>query len=160
LWPIVSQQAESAERIWQQPDQGIWEARGEPKHYVSSKLMCWVAMDRAAKLAEIRGDRERERGWRETGDRIHDDILKNGVNDRSVLTQHYGGESLDASVLLAAVFGVLAPEDDVLRSTVLTIANELTENGFVLRYRTDTTDDGLSGKEGTFLSAPSGSSPR
>jgi alpha,alpha-trehalase len=151
LWPIVSQQAECAEKVWQQPDQGIWEARGAPKHYVSSKLMCWVAMDRAAKLAGIRGDRELETSWRATADEIHEDILKNGVNDQGVLTQYYGSESLDASVLLAAVFGFLPPDDDVLRSTVLAIARDLTAEGFVLRYRTDETDDGLSGKEGTFV---------
>jgi GH15 family glucan-1,4-alpha-glucosidase len=151
LWPIVSQQAACAEKVWQQPDQGIWEARGAPKHYVSSKLMCWVAMDRAAKLAGIRGDKDLEISWRATADEIHADIMKNGANDQGVLTQYYGSDALDASVLLAAVFGFLPADDDRLRSTVMTIAEELTEDGFVLRYRTDETDDGLSGKEGTFL---------
>jgi GH15 family glucan-1,4-alpha-glucosidase len=151
LWPIVEQQAACAEKVWQQPDQGIWEARGAPQHYVSSKLMCWVAMDRAAKLAGIRGDKDLETSWRATADEIHADIMKNGVNDQGVLTQHYGGDSLDASVLLAAIFGFLPDDDDRLRATVMTIADELTEDGFVLRYRTDETDDGLSGKEGTFL---------
>jgi alpha,alpha-trehalase len=151
LWPIVEQQATCAEKIWQQPDQGIWEARGAPQHYVSSKLMCWVAMDRAAKLAGIRGDRDLEARWRASADEIHADILKNGTTDQGVLTQHYGSDSLDASVLLAAIFGFLPPDDDGLRATVLAIAQDLTEDGFVLRYRTDETDDGLSGKEGTFL---------
>ena len=86
-----------------------------------------------------------------TADEIQADILKNGVTDKGVLTQHYGTDALDASVLLAAIFGFLPPEDDRLRATVLAIADELTEDGFVLRYRTDETDDGLSGKEGTFL---------
>jgi GH15 family glucan-1,4-alpha-glucosidase len=151
LWPIVEQQARCAEKVWEQPDQGIWEARGAPKHYVSSKLMCWVALDRAAKLAGIRGDKDLETSWRSTADDIHADIMKNGVNDQGVLTQYYGSESLDASVLLAAVFGFLPPDDDVLRGTVLAISQDLTADGFVLRYRTDETDDGLSGKEGTFL---------
>jgi len=151
LWPIVEQQATCAQKVWQQPDQGIWEARGAPQHYVSSKLMCWVAMDRAAKLAAVRGDTERETSWRATADEIQADILKNGVNDQGVLTQHYGTASLDASVLLAAIFGFLPKDDERLRATVLAIADELTEDGFVLRYRTDETDDGLSGKEGTFV---------
>ena len=151
LWPIVETQATCAQKVWQEPDQGIWEARGAPQHYVSSKLMCWVAMDRAANLAGIRGDKELEASWRTTADEIQTDILKNGVNDKGVLKQHYATDSLDASVLLAAIFGFLPPDDDRLRATVLAIADELTEDGFVLRYRTDETDDGLSGKEGTFL---------
>jgi alpha,alpha-trehalase len=151
LWPIVEQQATCAEKVWQQPDQGIWEARGAPQHYVSSKLMCWVAMDRASKLAGVRGDKDREASWRTTADEIQADILKNGVSDKGVLTQHYGTDSLDASVLLAAIFGFLPADDERLRTTVLTIAEDLTEEGFVLRYRTDETDDGLSGKEGTFV---------
>ena len=151
LWPIVEQQAACAEKIWQQPDQGIWEARGAPQHYVSSKLMCWVALDRATKLAGIRGDKELEARWGATADEIHADILKNGTNDQGVLTQHYGTDSLDASVLLAALFGFLPADDERLRATVMAIAEDLTEDGFVLRYRTDETDDGLSGKEGTFL---------
>ena len=99
LWPLVLSQAECATRVWREPDQGIWEARGDPQHYVSSKLMCWVA--------------------------------------------------LDASRLLATVF--LPGTDDRLRASVLAIADELTEHGFVLRYKTGETDDGLSGKEGTFV---------
>ncbi len=151
LWPVVQTQAECAANVWRQPDQGIWEARGAPQHYVSSKLMCWVALDRAAKLGHICGDAELADGWRATADEIRDEILERGVSDRGVLRQHYDTDALDASVLLAAVFGFLARDDDRLRSTVLAIAENLTENGFVLRYRTDETDDGLSGKEGTFL---------
>jgi GH15 family glucan-1,4-alpha-glucosidase len=151
LWPIVETQATCAQKVWQEPDQGIWEARGAPQHYVSSKLMCWVAMDRAANLAGIRGDKDLEASWRTTADEIQTDILKNGVNDKGVLKQHYATDSLDASVLLAAIFGFLPPDDERLRATVLAIADDLTEDGFVLRYRTEETDDGLSGKEGTFL---------
>jgi len=151
LWPIVRSQAECATKVWREPDQGIWEARGEPQHYVSSKLMCWVALDRAAKLAAIRGDPALGATWQSTADEIRADILAHGVSDRGVLRQHYATDALDASVLLAAIFGFLPDDDERLRATVMAIANELTENGFVLRYHTDETDDGLSGKEGTFL---------
>ena len=149
-WPLIETQAECATGVWREPDQGIWEARGAPQHYVSSKLMCWVALDRAAKLAEIRGDAEKKETWQATADEIREDILANGVKG-GVLRQHYETESLDASTLLAALFGFLPGDDDLLRASVLAIADELTEDGFVLRYRTDETDDGLAGKEGTFL---------
>ena len=150
LWPIVQSQAECATGIWRQPDQGIWEARGKPQHYVSSKLMCWVALDRAAKLAEIRGDPGLQGGWRATADEIRADILEHGVRD-GVLRQHYETDALDASTLLAAIFDFLPGDDELLRKSVEAIESDLTENGFVLRYRTGETDDGLSGKEGTFL---------
>ena len=150
LWPIVESQAKCAIDVWRQPDQGIWEARGEPQQYVSSKLMCWVAMDRASKLAEIRGERDLTASWRATADEIKADILEHGVRD-GVLRQHYETEALDASTLLAALFGFLSRDDERLRKSVLAVADELTENGFVLRYRTEETDDGLSGKEGSFL---------
>jgi len=151
LWPIVQAQAACASAVWREPDQGIWEARGKPQHYVSSKLMCWVAMDRAAKLAEIRGDPGLSATWRATADEIHADILEHGLRDDGVLRQHYETDALDASTLLAAMFGFLPADDKRLHSSILAIADELTEQGFVLRYRTDETDDGLSGKEGTFL---------
>jgi GH15 family glucan-1,4-alpha-glucosidase len=151
LWPIVESQAECATRVWREPDQGIWEARGEPQHYVSSKLMGWVALDRAAKLAAIRGDGELQQRWAATADEIRADILEHGVDGRGVLRQHYATDSLDASTLLAAIFGFLPGDDERLRRSVLAIQDELTEGGFVLRYKTDETDDGLSGKEGTFL---------
>ena len=151
LWPIVETQVECATKVWREPDQGIWEARGEPQHYVSSKLMCWVALDRAAKLAEIRGDPTRQEAWRATAEEIRADILEHGVSKRGVLRQHYGTDSLDASTLLAALFGFLPATDERLHATVMAVAEELTDHGFVLRYRTDETDDGLSGKEGSFL---------
>ncbi|MDX6302878.1 MAG: alpha,alpha-trehalase [Nocardioidaceae bacterium] len=151
LWPIVQAQAECATKVWRNPDQGIWEARGKPQHYVSSKLLCWVAMDRAAKLAHTRGDHELEKTWGATAGEIKADILAHGVDARGVLRQHYDSDALDASTLLAAMFGFLPPDDPQLHASVLAIADELSENGFVLRYRTGETDDGLSGKEGTFL---------
>jgi alpha,alpha-trehalase len=151
LWPLVQSQATCATAAWRDPDQGIWEARGKPQHYVSSKLMCWVALDRAAKLAAIRGDAELQATWGATADEIKADILAQGVDDRGVLRQHYDTDALDASTLLAAIFGFLPGDDERLRSSVLAVADELSEHGFVLRYRTDETDDGMSGKEGTFL---------
>ncbi len=151
LWPLVQAQAACATAVWRNPDQGIWEARGKPQHYVSSKLMCWVALDRAAKLAAMRGDADSEASWLATAEEIRQDILDHGVDDRGVLRQHYDTDALDASNLLAAIFGFLPDDDERLRATVLAIADELTEHGYALRYRTDETDDGLSGKEGTFL---------
>jgi len=151
LWPLVKAQAECAEEAWTKPDQGIWEARGEPRHYVSSKIMCWVAMDRAANIAAIAGDTEHERSWRQLAAKIRAEILDRGVSDRGVLRQHYETDALDASTLLAAIFGFLPGSDERMQATVTAIADELTEDGYVLRYRTDETDDGLSGKEGSFL---------
>ncbi|HEX6579458.1 MAG TPA: glycoside hydrolase family 15 protein [Actinomycetota bacterium] len=151
LWPIVQSQAECATRVWREPDQGIWEARGAPQQYVSSKLMCWVALDRAAKLAQIGGDSDLSQTWGKTAEEIHQDILDHGMSDRGVLRQHYDTDALDASTLLAPLFGFLPGTDERMHASVLAIADELTENGYVLRYKTDQTDDGMSGKEGTFL---------
>jgi GH15 family glucan-1,4-alpha-glucosidase len=151
LWPLVQSQAACASAVWRNPDQGIWEARGAPQHYVSSKLMCWVALDRACDLAGMRGDNDAEKEWRATAEEIRADIIANGMTERGVLRQHYATDALDASTLLAAIFGFLPGDDPRLRASVLAIADELTEHGFVLRYRTEETDDGLSGKEGTFL---------
>ncbi|MGW5188014.1 glycoside hydrolase family 15 protein [Kribbella sp. NPDC004138] len=151
LWPLVESQAQCAMSSWRDPDQGIWEARGDPQHYVSSKLMGWVALDRASRLARIRNDEDLAELWAKTAEEIRDDILEHGVSDRGVLRQHYDTDALDASTLLAPLFGFLPGSDERMRATVDAIDNELTENGFVLRYRTDETDDGMSGKEGTFL---------
>jgi alpha,alpha-trehalase len=150
LWPIVQTQAQCATKVWQKPDQGIWEARGKPQHYVSSKLMCWVALDRASKLGEIAGESDLAASWGATAEEIRTDILEHGVRD-GVLRQHYDTDALDASTLLAPIFGFLPGEDKTLRRSVDAIADDLTEDGFVLRYRTGETDDGMSGKEGSFL---------
>jgi len=151
IWPILKRQVEAALENWREPDRGIWEIRGEPQHFTSSKLMCWVAADRGARLAEIRDELEFAARWQSAADEIKTDILENAVDDRGVFCQHYDTDALDASVLLAAIFGFLPDDDERLRATVDAIGAELTENGFVLRYKTDETDDGLSGKEGTFL---------
>jgi GH15 family glucan-1,4-alpha-glucosidase len=151
LWPVLSDQVTNAWRVWRKPDQGIWEARGEPKHYVSSKLMCWVAMDRGARLAELRGEPELARRWQAGADEIRADILTHGIDERGVFVQHYDTTALDASNLLIPIVRFLPADDDRVRATVLAIADELNEHGLILRYRVAETDDGLSGEEGTFL---------
>ena len=151
LWPVLCDQVASAWRVWRRPDQGIWEARGKPCHYVSSKLMCWVALDRGARLAELRGDPELAHRWQSGAETIRADILERGVDDRGVFVQHYDTTALDASNLLIPIVRFLPSDDERVRATVLAIADELTDHGLVLRYRVDETDDGLSGEEGTFL---------
>jgi GH15 family glucan-1,4-alpha-glucosidase len=113
--------------------------------------MGWVALDRAAKLAQIRDDSKLADEWSATAEEIREDILIHGLSDRGVLRQHYDTDALDSSTLLAPLFGFLPGTDERIRNTVMAISEELTEHGYVLRYRTDETDDGLSGKEGTFL---------
>ena len=150
LWPMLKQQVEEAIEHWREPDRGIWEVRGEPQHFTSSKIACWVALDRGAKLAELHGWTKHTKGWLAIADEIRADILANGVDSRGVLTQSYGSDALDASLLLAVLNRFLPPDDPRIRATVLAIADELTEDGLVLRYRVEETDDGLSGEEGTF----------
>jgi alpha,alpha-trehalase len=151
LWPVLIDQVQCAAKVWKEPDQGIWEARGEPRHYVSSKLMCWVAMDRGARLAERRGEEAQAEEWQAVADEIREDILARGVDKRGVFRQHYDTDALDASNLLIPLVRFLPPDDERVVATVNAIREELTEHGLVLRYRTDETDDGLSGAEGTFL---------
>jgi GH15 family glucan-1,4-alpha-glucosidase len=114
-------------------------------------MFCWVALDRGARLAELREDAEHAERWRGIADEIHDDICTNGVDERGVFVQHYGSTALDASLLLMPLVRFLPPSDERIRDTVFAIADELTEYGLVLRYRTEQTDDGLAGQEGTFL---------
>jgi GH15 family glucan-1,4-alpha-glucosidase len=151
LWPVLRDQVRCALKVWENPDQGIWEARGDPKHYVSSKLMCWVAVDRGARLAEIEGETELAKQWQQAAETIRADMLDRGVSERGVFRQHYDTDALDASTLLIVLLRFLPPDDDRVRATVLAIADELQEHGFILRYRVGETDDGLSGDEGTFL---------
>jgi GH15 family glucan-1,4-alpha-glucosidase len=141
---------ERALERWREPDRGIWEVRGEPKHFTSSKMMCWVAADRGARLATLREDKDLARTWRKAADEIHADICANAVDDRGVFCQHYETTALDASLLLMPLLRFLPPDDPRIRATVMAIADELTQDGLVLRYQVDETDDGLSGEEGTF----------
>jgi alpha,alpha-trehalase len=124
--------------------------RGEPMHFTSSKLMCWVAADRGARLARLRDDKASAERWEAAAAEIHADICANALDERGVFTQHYDTEALDASLLLMPMVRFLPPGDRRIRSTVLAIADELTEDGLVLRYKVEETDDGLSGEEGTF----------
>ncbi|MEB3031102.1 glycoside hydrolase family 15 protein [[Mycobacterium] nativiensis] len=150
LWPVLKKQVEQAIENWQLPDHGIWEVRGEPQHFVSSKVYCWVALDRGAKLAMLHGEKEYARQWAAIADDIKADILAHGADERGVFTQSYGSAALDASVLLIPLLRFLPPEDPRVRATVLAIADELTVDGLVLRYKVAETDDGLVGEEGTF----------
>lgn len=150
IWPILKKQVAEAIAHWREPDAGIWEVRGELKHFTSSKVMCWVALDRGARLAELRGEHEIALGWRAIADEIHADICAHGVDERGVFCQHYETEALDASLLMMPLVRFLPPDDPRIRATVLAIADELTEDGLVLRYKVEETDDGLSGEEGTF----------
>jgi len=151
LWPVLSDQVRCASKAWKLPDQGIWETRGKPRHYVSSKLMCWVALDRGARLAERRGEEQQSESWQELAEEIRAEILDRGVDARGVFRQHYDTDALDASNLLVPLLRFLPPGDERVRATVCAIRDELTEGGLVLRYRTEETDDGLHGEEGTFL---------
>lgn len=150
IWPILVRQVEAAMKHWREPDRGIWEVRGEPQHFTSSKVMCWVAMDRGARLAELRGEPALAETWQKVADEIKDDICTNGVSENGIFRQHYGTDALDASLLLIPLVRFLPADDPRVRATVLAIADDLTVDDLVLRYRTKETDDGLSGEEGTF----------
>ena len=152
LWPIVQTQAECATKVWREPDQGIWEARGEPQHYVSSKLMCWVALDRAAKLAEIRGDPELQATLARDrrGDQGGHPRARRRRRAACCASTTRPTRSTPRRCWRRSSASCPATTSACARACYA-IADELTEDGFVLRYRTDETDDGLSGKEGTFL---------
>jgi GH15 family glucan-1,4-alpha-glucosidase len=149
-WPMLARQVDAAVKHWRDPDQGLWEVRGPARHFTASKVMCWVAADRGARLAELRGDTSRAAEWRRAADEIHADVCANGISERGVFCQHYETSALDASLLLIPILGFLPPEDPRVRATVLAIADELTENEMVLRYRVEETEDGFTGEEGTF----------
>jgi GH15 family glucan-1,4-alpha-glucosidase len=148
-WVLITEAVEAAIEAWPHPDQGIWEARGAPKHYVSSKLMIWVAVDRGARLAHRQGDTARAERWGEIAIQVKDEILERGVRD-GVFRQHYETDALDASTLLVPLFRFLPPTDDRVSKTVDAIASQLTRDGLVLRYLVEETDDGLHGEEATF----------
>ncbi|WP_246236915.1 glycoside hydrolase family 15 protein [Actinomadura chibensis] len=150
LWKIIIKQVEDALANWRAPDRGMWEVRGEPRHFTSSKVFCWVAAERGARLARIRGDRDRARRWQAAADEIHADVLAHALDERGVFTAHYGASALDASALLIPLLGFLPADDKRVRETVLAIADELSEDDLVLRYRAAETDDGFDSDEGTF----------
>jgi GH15 family glucan-1,4-alpha-glucosidase len=151
-WRLQKTVLRQLETDWDQPDEGIWEVRGGQRHFTHSRLMCWVAFDRGIKAVEEFGlDGPVER-WRAVRDTIHADICRNGWNEeKRAFVQYYGGSALDASLLLMAEVGFLAPQDPRFVSTVEAIERELLVEGLVLRYRAEDTPDGLPGDEGVFL---------
>ena len=149
-WSILRRQVDDAIAAWRRPDRGIWEVRGEPRHFTSSKVMCWVACDRGARLARLREDHERAERWQQEADVIHADVCEHGVDERGVFTQHYDTDALDASCLLIPLVRFLAPQDARVVATVNAICEELTVDGLVQRYKVQETDDGLVGEEGAF----------
>jgi GH15 family glucan-1,4-alpha-glucosidase len=150
VWEGLAGFVDAALQHWHEPDQGIWEVRGDPKHFTASKMMCWVAAQRGADLARERGADDRAQRWQAGADEIKAEILDKGVSSRGVFRQHYETDDLDASLLLLPIMGFLPADDKRVRATVLAIADELTKDGLVLRYKVDGTDTGFSGEEGTF----------
>ena len=151
-WELQRWLAGRLEEAWKQPDNGIWESRGQRQHFVYSKVMCWVAFSALVAGVERFGLEGPVDRWRAVRDEIHADILEKGYDgERGAFTQAYGSEVLDACALLIPRVGFLPYDDERVVSTIETIRNELTEDGLVLRYRTDQSDDGLSGREGSFL---------
>ena len=140
------------EGTWDQPDNGLWEMRGPRRHFTHSKVLAWVAADRmatAVRAHHLHGPADR---WEALGDTIHADVLAHGYNpDRNTFTQSYDAPGLDAALLMIPRVGFLPPDDFRVLGTIAAIQNELTEGGFVKRYETSTSDDGLPGGEGLFL---------
>ena len=140
------------EGTWDQPDNGLWEMRGPRRHFTHSKVLAWVAADRmasAVRAHHLYGPADR---WEALGDTIHADVLAHGYNpDRNTFTQSYDAPGLDAALLTIPRVGFLPPDDSRVLGTIAAIQNELTEGGFVKRYETSTSDDGLPGGEGLFL---------
>jgi GH15 family glucan-1,4-alpha-glucosidase len=150
VWEGLATMVEAAIAHAGDPDQGIWEIRGDPEYFTASKVLCWVAMDRGADMARVRQEPDRAETWRKAADELKAEILDKGVDDKGRFRQAYGNEELDASLLLIPILGFLPPDDERVRATVLAIADELSEDGLVLRYKVDSTDTGFEGKEGTF----------
>ena len=151
-WHFQRALLDHLERIWREPDAGMWEVRGAPRHFTYSKMMSWVAFDRAVKAVEEFGlDGPADR-WRRIREEIRGDVLANGVDhERGTFVQSYGSKTIDASLLLMAETGFVAARDPLFRGTVQAVERELMEGGFVLRYRPEVSDDGMPGSEGTFL---------
>ncbi|MGH2678184.1 MAG: glycoside hydrolase family 15 protein, partial [Actinomycetota bacterium] len=141
---------DSAAERWSEPDHGIWEVREEPRHFVHSKLMCWVALDRAIALADRIGGEDRVEAWTAVREEIRTAILEQGWSEKAgAFAQSFGSDALDASVLVMPIVGFLPADDPRMRSTIEAVARRLTdERGLVYRYLTE---DGLPGSEGTFL---------
>jgi GH15 family glucan-1,4-alpha-glucosidase len=152
LWPRWRAIIEHVETIWRQPDDGIWEARGPQRHYTYSKVMAWVVFDRAVRLAERFELEAPVEHWKQVRDEIHAEVCERGYDpERNTFTQYYGSSELDASVLNIPLVGFLPGTDERVTGTIDAVSRELGRDGFVSRYSTDETDDGLAGDEGQFL---------
>ena len=152
LWPRWRAIVEYVGTIWQRPDDGIWEARGPQRHYTYSKVMAWVVFDRAARLAERFGLEAPLERWAAVRDEIHAEVCEQGYDpERRTFTQYYGSKELDASVLNIPIVGFLPGDDERVTGTIDAVMRELGRDGFVSRYSTAETDDGLTGDEGQFL---------
>ncbi len=150
---FVAELADAAASRWEGKDQGMWEMRGEPRHHLSSKVLCWTALDRAVKLAPKLGEHARVDEWTAERERIREAILTRGWSvAKRAYTQSFDSDDLDAAQLLMPLVGFLPATDERMRSTIEAIASELTQDGLVLRYRNDEglNADGLTGEEGTF----------
>ena len=147
---FLAEVAETATRRWKEKDHGIWEIRGEPRDFLYSKLMCWVALDRAIAMADLLCVRDRVDRWTQTRDEIRHAIIKDGWSDRAqAFTQAFGSDELDASNLMMPIVGFLPADDPRILATIRATAERLTDpHGLVYRYRAK---DGLPGEEGTFL---------
>src|SRR4051812_7647978 len=151
-WAIECALLKHLKGIWTQPDEGIWEVRGSRKHFTYSKIMAWVAFDRAIKSSEEFGLKGPVDDWRAVRREIHADVCRNGYDGkRKSFVQVYGEPQLDASLLLIPAVGFLPPDDERVVSTVRTIERELMVDGLVKRYDPGATDDGVSSREGMFL---------
>ncbi|WP_327666783.1 glycoside hydrolase family 15 protein [Streptomyces sp. NBC_00485] len=154
MWSIQAALMQWLQSEWRQPDEGLWEVRGGRRHFVHSKVMVWVAADRAVRALEenpgLEGDLD---GWRALRDEVHREVCEKGFDrERNTFTQYYGSRELDAALLLIGRVGFLPPDDPRLRGTIDAIREDLSHGGFLRRYSTDeTTIDGLPGEEGTFL---------
>jgi GH15 family glucan-1,4-alpha-glucosidase len=151
-WPRSRAFVEHVERVWREPDDGIWEARGPRRHYTQSKVMAWVVFDRAIKLAERFGlDAPLDR-WRKVRQEIHDEVCEKGYDPgRGTFTQYYGSQELDAAALAVVLVGFLPGSDPRVTGTIDAVRDGLGHDGFISRYSTADTDDGLPGSEGQFL---------
>jgi GH15 family glucan-1,4-alpha-glucosidase len=151
-WQLQRALANHVERVWMDPDQGLWEVRSGPQHFTHSKVMAWVAMDRAIKAVERRGLAGPVERWKETRRRIHEEVCERGFDRANgCFVQSYGSPHLDASLLLMPLVGFLPPEDPRIVSTIRCIEERLVVDGLVLRYNTTLTNDGLPPGEGAFL---------
>jgi GH15 family glucan-1,4-alpha-glucosidase len=153
-WALQLELMKFIETAWTEPDEGIWEVRGPRRHFTHSKVMAWVAVDRAVRMVEEFGNEGPVAVWRSLREEIHEEVCVKGYNtDVGAFTQYYGSDELDASLLLIPLVGFLPVSDDRVRSTVEAIERDLTEDGLVLRYRADYAHgvDGLEGREGAFL---------